>query len=98
MELDEIIKTLAEADQRSKSNGHRLDKLEKQTEAIHRMAVSMERMAAKQDTMNENMTTLTGKVEALEAEPGKKWKAVTEKVLGAVAAAAAGFLLAQVGL
>ena len=98
MDQDEIIRVLTEVDQRSKSNGHRLDRLEKQTEAINRMAVSMERMAAKQDTMNENMTTLTGKVEALEAEPGKKWKAVTEKILCAVAAAVVGFLLAQVGL
>ena len=97
MDQDEIIRVLVEADQRSRSNVHRLDRLEKQTEAIHRMAISIERMATKQDDMNETMHSLTGKVEALEAEPGKKWKAVTEKVFLGVVAAVVGFLMAHLG-
>lgn len=98
MEMDEIIRTLTEADQRSRSNVHRLDRLEKQTEAINRMAISIEHMATKQDTMNDTMNTLTGKVEALEAEPGKKWRAVTEKVILGVVAAVIGFMMAHFGL
>ena len=35
---------LSEVESRSKSNSHRLDKLEESTEAIHRMAVALERL------------------------------------------------------
>lgn len=89
---------LTEVEQRSKSNTKRLDKLEESTEAINRMAISIEKMAAKQDTMNTSITKLTGDVETLKAEPGKRWKLVAEKVISVVAAAVVGFVLAQVGL
>lgn len=97
MDMDEIIKTLTEADQRSKSNTHRLDGLEKQTETLNRMAVSMERMATKQDVMCEKVDTLSIDVETLKAEPGKRWKFVVEKAIYFVVAAVVGFALAKFG-
>lgn len=89
---------LTEVEQRSKSNTKRLDKLEESTEAINRMAVSIEKMATKQDTMNTSITKLTADVETLKAEPGKRWKFVIEKAIYFVVAAVVGFILAQVGL
>ena len=83
---------------RSKSNTKRLDKLEESTEAINRMAISMEKMAVKQDAMNGNITKLTTDVETLKAEPAKRWKFVVEKVIYFVVAAVVGFILAKVGL
>ena len=88
---------LTEVEQRSKSNSKRLDKLEESTEAINRMAISIEKMATKQDTMNTSITKLTGDVETLKAEPGKRWKFVIEKAIYFVVAAVVGFVLAQVG-
>lgn len=96
-ELD-LEHRLTEVEQRSKSNTKRLDKLEESTEAINRMAVSIEKMATKQDAMNTSITKLTGDVETLKAEPGKRWKLVVEKVISVVAAAVVGFILAKVGL
>ena len=40
---------LTQVEQRSKSNTHRLEKLEESTEAISRLATSMEVMASKQE-------------------------------------------------
>ena len=89
---------LTEVEERTKSNQHRLDKLEETTEAINKMAVSMERMALKQDTMNGNITKLTNDVETLKAEPGKRWKFVVEKAIYFVVAAVVGYILARAGL
>ena len=89
---------LTEVEQRSKSNTKRLDKLEESTEAINRMAISIEKMATKQDAMNTSITKLTADVETLKAEPGKRWKFVIEKAIYFVVAAVVGFVLAQVGL
>ena len=95
---EEMAVKLAETEARSKSNTHRIDKLEQSTEAINRLAASVEVMATKQDTMNENLDKIAGKVEQIEAEPGKRWKSVVEKVTLLVVAAVVGYILARVGL
>lgn len=96
-ELD-LEHRLTEVEQRSKSNTLRLNKLEESTEAINRMAISIEKMAMKQDAMNGSINKLTEDVDSLKAEPGKRWKFVIEKAIYFVVAAVIGFALAQVGL
>lgn len=88
---------LTEMDQRSKSNTRRIEKLEESTEAINRMAISIEKMAMKQDSMNGSINKLTADVETLKAEPGKRWKFVIEKTIYFVVAAVVGFFLAKFG-
>ncbi len=95
---EEMAVKLAETEVRSKSNTHRIDKLEQSTEAINRLATSVEVMATKQDTMNDSLDKIAGKVEQIEAEPGKRWKSVVEKVTLLVVAAVVGYILARVGL
>ena len=95
---EEMAVKLAETEARSKSNTHRIDKLEQSTEAINRLATSVEVMATKQDTMNDNLDKIAGEVEQIEAEPGKRWKSVVEKVTLLVVAAVVGYILARVGL
>ena len=91
-------KRLADVENLAKSNRHRLDKLEEDTVVLNRLATAVEVMATKQDTMSESVDRLTGKVEALEAEPGKRWKFVIEKALYFTVAAIVGFVLAKFGL
>ena len=89
---------VTETEQRSKSNTRRIEKLEESTEIINRMAISIEKMAMKQETMNGNLNELRTDVETLKAEPGKRWKFVIEKTLYFVVAAVVGFFLAKFGL
>lgn len=98
MDEKDIEHRLTEVEQRSKSNLKRLEKLEESTEAINRMAISIERMAMKQDDMNGSINKLTTDVETLKAEPAKRWKFVVEKAIYFVVAAVVGFFLAKVGL
>ena len=89
---------LTEVEERSKSNSHRLDKLEESTEAINRLATSMEVMAERQEQVVETVGKLDTKVTLLEEKPAKRWDALVDKIVWAVAAALIGFVLAQVGL
>lgn len=89
---------LTEVETRSKSNSHRLDKLEESTEAINRLATSMEVMAERQEQVVETVGKLDSKVTALEEKPAKRWDALVDKIVWAIAAAMIGFVLAQVGL
>lgn len=88
---------LTSVEDRAASNTKRLNKLEESTEAINKMAISIERMVVKQETMNGSITRLATDVEALKAEPGKRWKFVVEKAVYFAVAAVMGFILAKFG-
>lgn len=89
---------LTEVEERSKSNSHRLDKLEESTEAINRLATSMEIMAERQEQTVETIDKLDRKVTALEEKPARRWDGLVDKIVWAIAAAFVGFILAQLGL
>lgn len=89
---------LTAVEDRSKSNAHRIDKLEESTEAINRLATSMEVMVVKQEEVANTVGKLDEKVTILETKPAKRWDALVDKIIWAVAAAIVGFLLARIGL
>lgn len=96
---------LTAVEERSKSNTHRIDKLEESTEAINRLATSMEviaerqvQMSERQVRMAESMDELDGKVTALEQKPAKRWDGMVDKAIGAAVGVVIAYLLAQAGI
>jgi len=89
---------LAEVEQRSKSNTHRIDKLEQSTAALNELTTAVKVMVTKQDYIADKVDSLDAKVTEIECKPGRRWDALVEKLIWAVVAAIVGFLLAQVGL
>ena len=94
----EFAKKLQEIDDRSKSNTHRLNKLEESTETLNRLAASMEVMAEKQDRVADTVDKLDGKVTAMEQKPGKRWDAIVEKVIMLIVGAVMACIFTKVGL
>lgn len=95
---DEQIKMLVEADQRSKSNTHRLDKLEEQWEVLNKLAVSVEKMGINLATMDKTIQKLDAKVEEQEMKPGRRWEALVEKVVFLFVGAVAAYVFSHLGL
>ena len=93
MDAEEQAVKLAEVDQRARSNTRRIDKLEQSTDALTRLATSVEVMATKQDTMADTLDRLDGKVETLEGKPAKRWGAVVAAIISGVVAFVLGLLL-----
>lgn len=89
---------LTSVEERAKSNTKRLDKLEESTEAISRLATSMEVMAERQEQVANTVDKLDGKVTAMEQKPAKRWDGLVDKIIWAIVAAVIGFLLARIGL
>ena len=89
---------LTQVEQRAKSNTHRLEKLEESTEAINRLATSMEVMVSKQEQVAQTVEKLDDKVTALEEKPVKRVYGLVDKIIWAACAAVISFLLAQIGL
>ncbi len=103
--MDDMESRLTAVEQRSKSQDHRLDKLEQEQEVIHSLAASLQVMAAEQkhqteaiNTVRESVSRLDGKVDALETRPARRWESLADKVLWAVVGAAVTAALHQAGL
>jgi len=83
---------LAEIDQRGRSNTRRIEDLERQNEALLKLASSVEVLATRQDAMSHTLDRLDSKVETLESLPARRWEAV----VGAVISCVVGFVAALV--
>lgn len=94
----EFAQHLAEVDARSKSNTRRLDRLEKLTEVVSELATSMKLMADEQKRTTDKVSSMDGKLTALEQAPAKRWKFVIEKIAIYVIATVVGFCLAKLGV
>lgn len=98
MEELEIIGRLSAVEQRSKSNSHRLEELEKQTEAVNHLATSMAVMAEKVESTGEKVDGLCIDVQEIKQKPGKRWETVVGQVISILIAAVFGYVLARMGL
>lgn len=98
MEETEVAGRLSAVEQRSKSNSHRLDALEKQTEALNSLTTAVAVMTEKVDNCGESVTGLRADVQEIKQKPAKRWEFVVEKVIYIVVAAVVGYFLARAGL
>ena len=95
---EEQIRQLAECEQRSKSNTHRLDKLEANWEALNKLAVSVETMGVNIANMDKTIQKLDKKVEEQESKPGRRWEDLVKVVIGLVVGALFALAFTKIGL
>lgn len=105
MNDEQIIKELAETTSRSKSNTHRIDKIEKDHEAINKLATSVAVMANEQEGMRcdisdtaEAVKSVKAGIDELKVKPVKRWEAVAEKVILVIVGAVIAWVLARLGI
>ena len=90
MDETEIAGRLSAVEQRSKSNSHRLDAVEKNTEAVNHLATSVAVMAERMEITGDKVDGLCSDVQDLKAEP--------EKAVYIAVSAVMGYILAKFGL
>jgi Flp pilus assembly protein TadB len=89
---------LKEVEQRSKSNSHRLDEVEKRQADNDKMLASIARMDQRQNDMDNDIKEIKTDVKTLTGKPGKRWENVVDKVVFTIVAALVAYILARVGL
>ena len=95
---DGIQALIACVEARCKSNSHRIDELEADNKALHQLATSVEVLATKQETIEENVNEIKADVKSLKALPASRWEAVVKGVITALIAGLIGFALAKLGV
>lgn len=89
---------LTETEERSKSNKHRIDKLEKQQGEFVELVSSVKVLAEREQNVENDVKEIKSDVKSLTSKPGKRWDSLVDKIIVTVAAAVVGFILAKIGM
>ena len=98
MSEQEIAVKLAEVDQRSRSNTHRLEQVEKKLEDNEQLLTNVALIAQKQNSLESDVQEIKSDVKMLTAKPAKRWENVVAIVLSVIISAVITFVLAKIGI
>lgn len=94
MTNEEIAVALDGHQHEIKSLKHRMEGVEKNQEALNRIATSVAVMAEQQKGISDKVDAIDTKVSTLESRPGKRWEGLVDKLLLVLAGAFAAWLAA----
>lgn len=89
---------LTEVEERSKSNTHRLDELEKRQDDLDELVSVVKVLAVREEAVENDVKEIKADVKILTSKPGQRWDSLVDKIIWAVAGAVVAFILAKIGL
>lgn len=90
-------KRLTEIEERSKSNSHRIDSLEKRQDNLDELVGTVKVLAVREENVESDVKEIKSDVKSLTGKSGKLWDGMVEKIIMLVVAAVIGFILAKIG-
>ena len=90
-------KRLTEIEERSKSNSHRIDNLEKRQDNLDELVGTVKVLAVREENVETDVKEIKSDVKRLTGKSGKLWDGMVEKIIMLVVAAVIGFVLARIG-
>ncbi len=97
MTHEEMVQKLVEAMQRSKSNQHRLDEVERRQDNLDELVGVVKVLVDREERVEGDVKEIKNDVKKLAQKPAKKWDKLWEAFLTVVVGAIAGFILAKLG-
>lgn len=92
------VKLLAEVEARSKSNTHRLDRIEERVNEQGELIQSVKLLAQEQEHIKSDVSEIKADVKSIADKPKKRWEAIGDKLLWLVIGGAAAYILGRMGL
>lgn len=89
---------LTKVEERSKSNTHRLEELEKRQDNLDDLVSTVKVLAVREEAVENDVKEIKNDVKTLTNKPGQRWDSLVDKIILTVAAAVVGFVLAHFGL
>lgn len=104
MTLQELESKTVAIEQRSKSNTHRLDRLEQRQSDLEQLTTSVAILATKQEGVESDVKEtkadvkdIQSDVKSMAAQKGRRWDGLVDKLLWAVISAALAYMAARGG-
>lgn len=89
---------MTEVEERSKSNSHRLDDVEKRQDKFDELIGTVRLLADREKRVEDDVGEIKSDVKSLKQKPGQRWDSLMDKIIWAVAAAVVGYFLAKLGI
>ena len=89
---------LTVVEDRSKSNQHRIEELEKRQDNLDELVSTVKVLAIREENVENDVKEIKSDVKALNEKPAKKWDGLVDKIILTIAAALIGFLLSKIGM
>ena len=96
--MEEIIKKLQANEDRSKSNTHRIDELERRQDDLDKIVNTVAVIANEQEHIKVDVTEIKKDVKLLADKPAKRWDGVVDKIIMVVVGAVIAYILTGIGL
>ena len=93
MDMQDIGAAIARQEEKINGLARRMDNLEKLTESVSKLALSVERLTTQQKTTESKITNLTNDVNEIKDRPAKNWQAVVAAVISALVGAGIALLI-----
>ena len=94
----EVAVKLTEVEERSKSNTHRIDKLEQRQDDLDKIATAVEVLALREQSVEKDVKEIKADVKTITQKPAKRWDGIVDKALWLLIGAALAALFAQAGV
>lgn len=91
-------KRLTEVEQRSHSNSHRLDEMERRQDNLDDLVSTVKVLAVREENVENDVKEIKSDVKSLTSKPAQRWEKMIEQIIALIVAAIAGFILAKIGL
>lgn len=89
---------LTVVEDRSKSNQHRIEEIEKRQDNLDELVSTVKVLAIREENVENDVKEIKSDVKALNEKPAKKWDGLVDKIILTIAAAVIGFLLSKIGM
>lgn len=93
MEMQEVVAAIARQDEQIKSLADRMGNLEKLTDSVNKLAISLERLTAKEAAVETRVGEIAQDVDDLKEKPVKRWETVIATVISALVGAGIALLI-----
>ena len=89
---------LTEVEDRSKSNQHRLDEMEKRQDNLDELVGTVKVLAVREENVENDVKEIKNDVKSLTNKPGQRWEKIVETIITVAVGAIVGFIIAKFGL
>lgn len=93
MDLQEVVTEIARQDEKINALADRMGNLEKLTESVNKLAISLERLTAKEAAVETRVGEIAEDVDDLKEKPVKRWETVIAAVISALVGAGIALLI-----
>lgn len=88
---------LTAVEDRSKSNSHRLDKVEQKQDELGELVTSVKVLAEREENVENDVKEIKSDVKSLTGKSGKRWDSLVEKIILTIAALIVGYIFSKLG-